>query len=74
MRIADINRKVAKAGHPVTLYKGEGYLYLIWDDGEYFFDQSIYCCHFSQMAPALWLKEALGFAERCEKSIKEEEA
>ena len=71
MRIADINRKMAKAGHPVTLYKGTGYLYLIWDDGEYFFDQPIWCCYFKQMPPALWLKEALGFAERCADQIRD---
>jgi len=70
MRIADINRRVAKAGHPVTLHKGTGYLYLVWDDGQYFFEQSIYVCYFKQMPPASWLKEALDFAERCAEQIR----
>ena len=72
MRIADINRKLAKAGHPVTLYRGAGYFYLIWDDGVEWIDESIPVCYFSQVPAAWWMSAAENFAARCVAKIKGE--
>jgi hypothetical protein len=71
MRISDINRRLEKAGHPVTLYKGDGYLYLVFDNGKHWEDESIHVCYYNQMPGQWWLAEALGFAARCAAKIKE---
>jgi hypothetical protein len=71
MKIADINRKLAKAGHPVNLYRGNGYLYFVWSDGEEFIDESVPVCYYNQMPGQWWLAEALDFAARCAAKIKE---
>lgn len=62
--IPDVNRKLAKAGAPVTLHRGHGYQYFIYNDeqtGEWA-DLSVPVCYFNQMPFEFWVAEGLNFA------------
>jgi hypothetical protein len=62
--IPDINRALAKAGAPVTLYRGYGYLYYVYDDepAGVWQDRTQPVCYFKQMPFEFWLEEGLRFA------------
>jgi hypothetical protein len=62
--IPDLNRALAKAGAPVTLYRGYGYLYFVYDDvpAGVWQDRTKALCYFKQMPFEFWLEEGLSFA------------
>lgn len=63
-RREDVNRILKREGLPVTLFRGNGYFYLNYDDGETFQTYSVYVCYFYELTVDQWLTEARDFATR----------
>lgn len=61
--LRDINK--ALKPHNVALYKGCGYLYMIYDTAEWHESKSFYVCHFNSLPPERWVKEGIDFADEC---------
>lgn len=61
--LRDINK--ALKPHNVRLYKGRGYLYMIYDTAEWYESKSFYVCYFNSLSPERWVEEGIDFADEC---------
>ena len=68
MSTANVTKRLAKLGHPeVTLYRGEGYHYFVFDavDTHNVYDNhSVYNMHFRSVPFERWVQDGVEFAER----------
>jgi hypothetical protein len=72
MTLNEINREIqAKAPH-VTLYRGKGYLYYIYDDGQQGYESHSVMVPFIYMQKSTrWIREGIEFSEKTEVEIAE---
>jgi hypothetical protein len=67
LSLADLNKKIAKLVHAdIELVRGEGYHYLVFDDGKRYESKSIMVPYLSQMTNDQWLQEAVAFRDEVE--------
>lgn len=59
-----VSAQLQREGLHVMLYRGEGYLYFIFDDGEAYESESVMVPRFSDLAPERWLEMGREFAGR----------
>lgn len=58
-----INERIARDVSPhITLEKGEGYIYLVWDDGDNFETKSIMVPYINCYSTYDWVQEAATFS------------
>lgn len=61
--LKQINDRIARDVSPhITLEKGEGYIYLVWDDGDNFETKSIMVAYINVYSASEWVQEAAQFA------------
>lgn len=62
MTTATVTRHLKAEGLPVTLYRGNGYHYFVFDDGKRYEERSIMEPHFRAMSVEQWLADGREFA------------
>lgn len=62
--IKSINK--ALASYHVELEKGEGYFYYVYDFGDSFATESVYCSHLSELSKQEWVDGGIAFAKKVE--------
>lgn len=73
MTLAQINARIQKAEPLVTLYRGEGYHYYVFDNTPLltednkrlvFENDSIMCPHLRDQKPAIWIADGIEFGRK----------
>ena len=59
--LAAINRRIAKVAPDTELVRGEGYYYLVFDDGNRYETHSIMTAYLRNQTPEVWVKDAVDF-------------
>lgn len=61
--LKQINERIERDVSPhISLEKGEGYIYLVWDDGDNFETKSIMVPYINSYSASEWVQEAAQFA------------
>lgn len=73
MTLKDINRAIQKTAPLVTLYKGQGYLYYIFDDvaRNVHESHSVYVPYLYMLDASVWISDAIEFSKKTEAEIAE---
>jgi hypothetical protein len=64
MSLKRINQAIAKIDPHCELVKGDGYHYLVWDDGTEIATESVMVMYTSHLPQLEWLYEARQFIEK----------
>lgn len=58
-----ISSKIQRQGFPVSLYKGDGYFYFVFDDGVKWESESVYVFRLNQLSVDRWIDQGVSFAK-----------
>lgn len=68
--VQTVTARLAKAGHPeVTLWRGEGYHYFEFWDGDKLDTETVMTMHFRDMSADRWVEAGIEFAQKTKGAI-----
>ena len=62
LTLPNLNKRICAAHKNVCLFRGYGFFYFVYDDGEKYFDKSVAVYRINHMTLEQWLAEAEDFA------------
>jgi len=74
MTTATVTRRLQSEGLPVTLNRGPGYHYFVFDDGTNFETETVVVYRFRDVPLTRWLDDGRAFAARAQALIAERAA